>query len=638
MTDVPFTGLTRDSWAAVADQLLLSLRGWASPEHARIDLPGQSSAYGPVSDSLEAFARSFLLAAIRLKGEDGKDPHDLAGWYAEGLRAGTDPASPHAWPRPDQLGQAKVEACSIALGLHLSRPWLWDRLDDRDRVQIVAWLATVVGEQYPPINWVWFQIVVETFLKSVGGPWSRDDIESGLAVHEALYRGHGWYADGPERAFDHYNGWALHVYPLLWASMDPGLSDVALQDAWRDRLSAFLDSTVHLIGANGSPLIQGRSLTYRFAAAAPLWMGAITGATSVTPGVLRRASSGILKHFLDHEVPDQRGLLTLGWYGEWPAIAQSYSGPGSPYWAVKGMLGLMLPADHPVWTAAEEPLPVERSDFTRELAEPGWLVSGTQSDGIVRVVNHGTDHSVPGDERADSPLYARLGYSTHTMPPLSTPYWAQPLENSITIVHPELGHSHRNGFTTVGPGSSVASMHWVRTTDDTGPEHGSGRGGAVVPGPVVAMTSALHGSHEVRAARIDPNAELGPDWQIEFSGWPLTADHITTVSPAEARANNLTSTIKPHTPFTSTAIRRTADSEALGTHTATPYLQAPATPGTLYVAVISLSGPTPDPEPQIHLTPTHLHITWPNNTQTTHPLPTPVSGGWWSPGSPVRGR
>ena len=47
MTDASFTGLTRDSWAAVADQLLLSVRGWASPDHARIDLPGQQSAYGP---------------------------------------------------------------------------------------------------------------------------------------------------------------------------------------------------------------------------------------------------------------------------------------------------------------------------------------------------------------------------------------------------------------------------------------------------------------------------------------------------------------------------------------------------------------------------------------------------------------
>ncbi|WP_328320064.1 DUF2264 domain-containing protein [Kribbella sp. NBC_00382] len=618
MNDARFTGLTRDSWAEVADHLLLSLRGWASPEHARIDLPGQQSAYGPDSDSLEAFARSFLLTAIRLKGEDGKDPHDLAGWYAEGLRAGTDPMSPHAWPRPDQLGQAKVEACSIALGLHLSRPWLWDRLDDRDREQIVAWLATVVGEKYPPINWVWFQIVVETFLKSVGGPWSRDDIDSGLAVHESLYRGNGWYADGPERAFDHYNGWALHVYPLLWASMDPGLCDPALVTAWRERLTAFLDSAVHLVGGNGAPLIQGRSLTYRFAAAAPFWIGAITGATDLAPGLMRRTTSGMLKYFLDQGVPDRRGLLTLGWHGEWPAIAQSYSGPGSPYWAVKGMLGLMLPASHPVWTAAEEPLPVERSDFTRELAEPGWLVSGTRADGIVRVVNHGTDHSVPGDERADSPLYARLGYSTHTMPLLSTPYWAQPLENSVSIVHPEHGRSHRNGFTTIGTNASIASTHWVRIADDTGPEHGSGRGGAVVAGPTVAMVSALRGSHEVRAARIDPDAVVEPGWLLEMSGWPLTSAAPPSGvldAGAEVRAAELLSSIEGRIGFEAVDIRRSGESEALGNHTAIPLVRAAAVPGQVFVAIVSLSGGHPEPLPNVAVDDGSIRVTWPDGTE-----------------------
>lgn len=93
MTDAPYTGMTRDSWAATADGLLLALRPWTSPDHARIELPGQPSAYGPDSDSLEAFARSFLLAAIRLHGEHGNDPHGVAEWYAAGLRAGTDPAA-----------------------------------------------------------------------------------------------------------------------------------------------------------------------------------------------------------------------------------------------------------------------------------------------------------------------------------------------------------------------------------------------------------------------------------------------------------------------------------------------------------------------------------------------------------------
>jgi len=89
-------------------------------------------------DSLEAFARTFLLAAIRLRGAAGEDPDGIAEWYAEGLRAG-----PGVWPRPDRPDQAEVEAASIALGLHLSRPWLWDRLTDKDRDRLVDRLGMV---------------------------------------------------------------------------------------------------------------------------------------------------------------------------------------------------------------------------------------------------------------------------------------------------------------------------------------------------------------------------------------------------------------------------------------------------------------------------------------------------------------
>src|SRR5690625_6407588 len=72
-------------------------------------------------------------------------------------------------------------------------------------------------------------------------------------------------------------------------------------------------------------------------------------------------------------------------------MAQSYSGPGSPYWASMGFLGLILPGDHPVWSAPEEALPVEKTDAVETLPVPGWIVSRTRADGLVRVVNHGTD-------------------------------------------------------------------------------------------------------------------------------------------------------------------------------------------------------------------------------------------------------
>jgi len=663
----PFTGLTRDHWAGTADSLLLSLRPWASPDHARIDLPGRSSRYGPDSDALEGFARTFLLAAIRLRGEDGQDPHDFAGWYAEGLRAGTDPASPTAWPRPDRLGQAKVEACSIALGLHLSRQWLWDRLDDRTRRHIVDWLSTVVGEDYPPINWVWFQIVVETFLRSVDGPWSGDDIEKGLAVHESLYREAGWYADGTERSYDHYNGWALHVYPLLWADMAPDLCPPELRKAWAERLSAFLDDAAKLVGANGSPLMQGRSLIYRFAAAAPFWVGAITGETELSPGLLRRTCSGMLRHFTDRGVPDERGLLSIGWYDEWPAMAQSYSGPGSPYWAVKGMLGLALPADHPVWTAVEEPLPVERADVLSVLEAPGWLVSGTKSDGIVRVINHGTDHSVPDDDRADSPLYARLGYSTATLPPLAGDAAERPRDNSVTLVHPDLGASHRNGFETLeltvdpGPARAVpdagtagavsdtgtaravsdtgtaravsrARAHWVGIEHDS-PDHGSGRSGVVTWGPSITVGSLVRGACEVRAVRVDAPAPGEGDQDgvtlgtahLELSGWPVASTTSpTTTAPGTVRTEEITSSVVSIAGFESAAIHREQGTNPLAEHVAVPLARTsgPPIPGVTYVACVLLHGSRLEAAvPQVEITANVVVVTWADGIRSTMDLP-----------------
>lgn len=641
----PHTGWTRQHWADRADRMLLALRPYASADHARIDLPGPSSAYGRDSDSLEAFARSFLLAAIRLRGESGGDPHGLASWYAEGLRAGTDPSSPTAWPRPDALAQAKVEASSIALGLHLSRPWLWDRLSGVDRERIVAWLGAVVGQHYPPINWVWFQIVVETFLRSVGGPWSPEDIDRGLAVHESLYRKDGWYADGTERAYDHYGGWALHPYPLLWADMAGALCPAELRAAWRHRLAQFLDDAVHMVGGNGSPLLQGRSLIYRFAAAAPFWTGAITGATNLSPGLLRRTCSGMMRHFTQHGVPDDRGLLNLGLHREWPAMAQSYSGPGSPYWAAKGMLGLILPAQHPVWTAVEEPLPIERTDFLRVLPVPGWLVAGTRRDGLVRVINHGTDHSQPGDQRADSPLYARLGYSTATIPPLGGAAADSPPDNSITVIDGTGRAAHRNGFElidcrTFGESAvavSRAHLHWVDTAADTGPDHGSGRAGPVRCGPTMTMASVVRGSVEVRIARVDTVDGVSADTVVELSGWPVTAAEPPGVGsadegvPCSVTANGLTSKLVGSGEWEA-SVRRERGTSPLGEHVAVPTLRATTPPraGNVYVALAELVGKQPEgTEPVVTIadnaTGAVVTVRWPDGAYVVLPLPGPAT-------------
>jgi hypothetical protein len=628
----PHTGWTRAHWEAVADQLLGAVHRHWSPRCARIDLPGEPSRYGPVSDGLEGFARTFLLAGFRVAG--GGDPA-LLERYAWGLSAGTDPYSPEAWPRPDELGQAKVEAASIALVLQLTRPWLWDQLDDDVRERVVGWLGTVIGQPYPPINWVWFRIVVESFLREAGGPWSAEDIEHDLALHASFRRDGGWLSDGEERAFDHYTGWALHLYPLLWTHLfdvPDALCSQEVRRTWAEDLSRYLEDAVALIGADGSPLMQGRSLTYRFATSAPFWVAALTGVPGPAPGLLRRAASGVLRHFVDRGSLDPDGVLRLGWHGGWPAIRQAYSGPGSPYWAAKGMLGLALPADHPVWTDVERRLPVETEDFVRVIAAPGWLVSGRRADGVVTAVNHGTDHALPGDRRTDSPWYARLGYSTATMPPPASHL----VDNSVVLLDPRGAASHRAGFRTlftdelpggVLAGASAGPVRWVDTSADDAPDHGSGRGGEVVDGPPVLVVSVVREGVEIRIVRIDGDT----DARLRLSGWPVTADSRPQAESVARFGVVVTGTHVRSSLFGLRGLDQSGvDTERgvspLGKFAAVPWLATggPVARGHVVAAAVHLDrGTGPQTNPQITVHGNDVVLRWSDGLDTRITLPTP---------------
>lgn len=130
----PFTGYTRQHWEALADQLLAAAWRWQSPQGARLDLPGPPSGSGVRSDGLEGYARTFLIAAFRVAGAEGEDPRGWMQKYAQGLIAGTahpGAEDPESWPKIedyDVFGQPMVESASIALGLRMTRPWLWDKL------------------------------------------------------------------------------------------------------------------------------------------------------------------------------------------------------------------------------------------------------------------------------------------------------------------------------------------------------------------------------------------------------------------------------------------------------------------------------------------------------------------------------
>ncbi|WP_329055291.1 DUF2264 domain-containing protein [Streptomyces violaceus] len=584
----PVTGWTRAHWEAIADRLLDALLPYASPGLAQYRLPGPPSHSGPWSDGLEGFARTFLLAAFRIAGSGGQQP-GLIERYAAGLAAGTDPHSPDRWPPITNRGQPMVEAASLAIALHETRPWIWDRLDDRVRQRIADWLGGFVGAVVNDSNWRLFQVITEEFLASVGATHSRREIDAGLARLEDWYRGDGWYTDGDGRKFDYYNAWALHLYPVLWARIAGPRAAPGPVAAHRARLRSFLHDHQHFFGADGAPVHQGRSLTYRFATTAPLWAGVLADATPLPPGRTRRLASGALRHFAERGVPDEHGLLTLGWYGPFLPVTQRYSGPASPYWASKAFLGLLLPADHPVWTATEEPGPVESADVRLALPAPGWLLHSTATDGIVRLVNHGSDRLPPPPATAeDSPHYARFAYSSATAP--ETPPAPHPgPDNHIALLAPDGTPTPRGRIHPLGvEGAHAASWHRALLP-------GSGAGHRI------ETVSVVHGPWEVRVHRVD----APPGTPVREGGWAVaddTAPPTARTGPGRARArrtDGLTSALVGLYGWSDDegTVVAAVGANAYGHHSATPLLTLPSHPGGthLLVTLVVLSA-----DPEVH--------------------------------------
>ncbi|MEU6762000.1 DUF2264 domain-containing protein [Streptomyces sp. NPDC046853] len=573
----PHTGYTRAHWEAAADGLLGAAWKWATPHGALLDLPGRPSASGVRSDGLEGYARTLLAAAFRVAGAEGKDPHGWLDRYAQGLAAGTrTPGRDDAesWPvilDHNVQGQPMVESASVALGLRLTRPWLWDRLDTDVQDRAEQWLRGALRHVPAPNNWYLFPYTVAGFLESVG----RGDAQTARARERALElletwnRGQGWYADGDGRAFDHYNGWALHLYPTLDAHLADDRDQLARRGA---RLHEHLESFGLLFGGDGAPIHFGRSLTYRFAAGASVALGALTGHTPLTPGTSRRLLSGSLRYFLDRGSVGADGLLGLGWHGPHDATLQPYSGPASPYWASKAFVGLLAPAGHPLWTATEEPAPSERRDQILALPAPGLLVQSTRADGIVRLHNHGSDHARPHEAESaayEDPLYARHAYSTRTGPTAA----GNTADNHIAVevagvpsarprIHP-LGTGQGDGW------GWAASRHTPAFVS----------GPPMVPGLRVESVTVAKGPYELRVHRV-VGAPYGA--RLTHTGW--------ATGPEEP----LLSVLHPLHGWTGRDERRAPQGTAFTPWARLPRLTAEAV-GTAVFAALALL--TAEPEP-----------------------------------------
>jgi len=533
------TGLTREHWIRIADALLDGVRPYRSARGAHYDLPGGPARAGVRSDGLEGFARTFLLAAFRVAGT-GESVH-IAD-YVEGLAVGPrDDAGDESWQRVSHVGwagQPMVESASIALGLIVAREHTWDALDAGAQDRLEAWLRGTLVHQPAPNNWYLFPMAVAAFLESVGrgDEATRAALERAIELLERWYRGDGWYSDGDGRAFDHYIGWAFHFYPPLLLAREPGTIGIPearhreLRERYAGRLREFMTTFAESFDANGAPMYQGRSLTYRFATVASIGAAAATGALSIEPGRARRTASAAIAYFLRRGAL-AGGVLSRGWHGPHGASLQNYSGPASPYWASKAFAALLAPASDPFWTDPESA--DDTGSRTTPIRATGWLLQRT-GDGHVRLHNHGSDHMGTGDadDGPSDPLYARYAYSTRTGPTALR----NVADNHLAVVVRDVP-SARHRIHPVAVGRDwAASWHvpWFPIPDPV-------RGGQpvtppVLPTSVVTALTIARGAWDVRVFRLDA---VPAGTEVRVTGWALSsatpADVAIESSAADVR-------------------------------------------------------------------------------------------------------
>lgn len=388
---------SRDDFQRAVVDLYEPLRAHASPGGAWV-IPGKHAAhYPPPSVGIEGFARPFWGIAPYVAG--GGEFHHWAA-FRRGLEHGVDPDHPEYWGDGGDYGHIYVEQPAIALTFAMAPGESWDPLDPATRERVAQWCLTVNDVDLYDNNWLFFRVLTNLGLKSVGVTVNDDAVSDSLDRLEGFYRDDGWYADGPDGGMDYYNPWAMHTYGLLYAAL-AGDTDPDRATRFRERAIRFARSFRSWFADDGAGIPYGRSLTYRFAQATFWGALAYADVEGIDLGEVRGLWQRNLQWWASRPIFTNDGILSVG-YG-YPNIGmmERYNSPSAPYWAMKAFLPLALEESHPFWQATPAPQPPLPPVSVQE--QPGMVLC--RQDGDVVALTAGQDTRFPEK-------YAKYAYST----------------------------------------------------------------------------------------------------------------------------------------------------------------------------------------------------------------------------------
>jgi hypothetical protein len=365
---IPSPADDRQFWVETLHKVAAPVLQAASQKRLKAEMPVEAP-HGNVAERreftyLEALGRLLSGMAPWLESgpetrAEGKLRNQYAEWSRMAIASGTDPASPD-FLNFNKGSQPIVDTAFLALAILRAPNQLWHKLDSRTQRNLIASLES--SRQILPAynNWLLFSATVEAALSLMGVWWDPMRIDYAIRTVDTWYKGDGVYGDGPSFHWDYYNSFVLH--PMLLNVLDAIAPRSTTWNGFQPpamvRAQRYAAIQERLIGPDGAFPPIGRSLCYRFGAFHLLAEISLRRKLpeGISPEQVRSALTVVMRRMM--EVPntfDERGWLTVGFYGHQPSIAESYISTGSCYLCSAAWLPLGLAASDPFWSGAAKP-------------------------------------------------------------------------------------------------------------------------------------------------------------------------------------------------------------------------------------------------------------------------------------------
>lgn len=317
---------------------------------------------------LEAFGRTLSGIAPWLEigsdeTEEGKLREQYIQWTLQCLKNATNPMAAD-YMNFEAGSQPLVDAAFLAQGLLRAPNQLWGRLDSKSQQNVLIALKKTRKLSPGYNNWLLFTAIVEAAILKFEGEADMVRIQYALNKHKEWYLGDGIYGDGPSFHWDYYNSFVIH--PMLLDIWKVFMSKKDELKSWRyknidseyyevlDRAKKYTVIQEKLISPEGTYPPIGRSLTYRFGAFQLLSQMALFEELpkDILPSQVRAGLKAVIKKHLEaQDMFDEKGWLTIGFYGHQPEMAERYISTGSLYLCTEIFLVLGLKSDNPFWSS-----------------------------------------------------------------------------------------------------------------------------------------------------------------------------------------------------------------------------------------------------------------------------------------------